>query len=213
MEESIDFGTIKEIKKGAKERSSKPEEKKEKKRKKKKKEKRQSESPTSLNDSGYRTLTEVKDEMKESDEFEENKAKEKSTDPDVPTEVWKPSSEHTQQKPVKKKKAKLLSLLDLAQDAEQKSSSTAENTKTLSTARKHDHNLKRHFRQTPKGFIHTVKNRKLSASTSTIHVRRKPRTNPKENLQFKGMPSKEKDMTAKQLSFEELLNDDSFWNT
>ena len=57
------------------------EEKKEKERKKKKKEKRQSESPTSLNDSGYRTLTEVKDEMKESDEFEENKAKEKSTDP------------------------------------------------------------------------------------------------------------------------------------
>ena len=37
---------------------------------------------------------------------------------DVPIEVWKPSSEHTQQKPVKKKKVKLLSLLDLAQDGE-----------------------------------------------------------------------------------------------
>ena len=60
------------------------EEKKEKKRKKKEKEKekrRKSGSPTSLNDSGYRTLTEVKDEMKESDEFKKSKAKEKSTDP------------------------------------------------------------------------------------------------------------------------------------
>ena len=37
---------------------------------------------------------------------------------DVPTEVWKPSYEHVQQKPVKKKKAKLLSLLDLARDGE-----------------------------------------------------------------------------------------------
>lgn len=58
-----------------------------------------------------------------------------------------------------------------------------------------------------------MKNRKLSASTSTIHVRRKPRANPKENLQFKGVAAKEKDMIARELSFEELLNDDSFWNT
>jgi len=70
--------------------------------------------------------------------------------------------------------------------------------------------MARHFRQTPKGFLHSAKNRKIAASTSTIVIRRKPRINPKANVE---MTAKEKDLVTSGVSFQQLLDDESLWST
>lgn len=56
----------------------------------------------------------------------------------------------------------------------------------------------RQFRQTPKGFCHTVKSRKLSASTSSVHIRRKVRKIPREKSQPKDTVLKKRSLQQTQ---------------
>ena len=70
--------------------------------------------------------------------------------------------------------------------------------------------MARHFRQTPKGFLHSAKKRKITTSTSTIVIRRKPRIKPRPKIE---MTAKEKDLIASGISLEQLLDDESLWNT
>ena len=94
--------------------------------------------------------------------------------------------------------------------AEQGGSNKASNRKTVRSEGRPAHQVARHFRQTPKGFLHSAKNRKTTASTSTIVIRRKPRINPKAILE---MTAKEKDLVTSGVSFGQLLDDESLWNT
>lgn len=106
-----------------------------------------------------------------------------------------------------------INLLFLCLDSTEKKSSTTVNHKTLTSPRKTVNKLMRHFRQTPKGFCHTVKHGKLSSSSSSVHIWRKPRKYLKDNLQLKSMTAEEKDLLTNSVSVEQLLNDESFWDT
>lgn len=93
--------------------------------------------------------------------------------------------------------------------AEQGNSNKAGNRKTVQSEGRPAHQMGRHFRQMPKGFLHSARIRR-TASQSTIVVRRKPRTNPKANVE---MTAKDKDLVISDMSFEQLLDDESFWTT
>ncbi|XP_068741270.1 uncharacterized protein [Montipora capricornis] len=99
----------------------------------------------------------------------------------------------------------LLSLVDFGQVAEHK------NGKVLTSPKKAIHERLKRFRQTPKGFCHTVKDRKLTASTSCIHIRRKPRR--RQNHAPKNLTAVEKDLVTNSVNIEQVLDDDSFWDT
>ena len=99
----------------------------------------------------------------------------------------------------------------LTDTADQKDSKTSH--KTVSSEGRSNHHLARHFRQTPKGFLNSTKNRKITASTSSIIISRKPNTNWKEIQKQVEMTAKEKDLVTSRVSFEQLLDDESFWNT
>ena len=104
----------------------------------------------------------------------------------------------------------LSTILISTDTAEQGSSNKASNRKTVLSEGRPAHQMTRHFRQTPKGFLHSAKKRKITASTSTIVVRRKPRINPKANVE---LTAKEKDLITSGVSLEQLLDDESLWNT
>ena len=94
--------------------------------------------------------------------------------------------------------------------AEQGNLNKASNRKTVLSEGRPALQTARHFRQTPKGFLHSATKRKIAASTSAIDIRRKPRINPKASVE---MTVKEKDLVASGLSLEQLLDDESMWNT
>ena len=100
--------------------------------------------------------------------------------------------------------------------AVQRTPNTVTNSKRALRQVSSAHQLARHFRRTPKGFLHSPKKRKIAASTSSIIIRRKSRTDPKENLKQAEMTPKEKDLkdlVTSRVSFEQLLDDESFWDT
>lgn len=81
--------------------------------------------------------------------------------------------------------------------------------KSLTSAKNTTQRIKK-FRQTPKGFCHTVKNRKLTASTSSIHIRQKARKIFKSPA--KQLSATQKDLVRSVASIEQVLDDDSFWD-
>ncbi|XP_078375819.1 uncharacterized protein LOC144659260 isoform X2 [Oculina patagonica] len=106
-----------------------------------------------------------------------------------------------------------LSLLDLALDDTANQGDSKTSHKKISSKGRPAHQLARHFRQTPKGFLHTTKNRRIPASAPAVIVRRKPRTNSKEIPKHAEKAPKGKDLVTSRFSFEQLLDDESLWNT
>lgn len=98
----------------------------------------------------------------------------------------------------------LLSLLDFGKNDHRNRAG-----KSLTSAKNTTQRIKK-FRQTPKGFCHTVKNRKLTASTSSIHIRQKARKIFKSPT--KHLSATQKDLVRSVASIEQVLDDDSFWD-
>ncbi|XP_022807608.1 WD repeat-containing protein 87-like isoform X1 [Stylophora pistillata] len=110
----------------------------------------------------------------------------------------------------KKKSKTLFSLLDLALDdtAGPKHSSTPSNLKTPLSEGRSFSEIRRHFRDKPKGFLRVVQNRKRSTPIRTSITMRKPRTEPRRNFNRE----KVKGVIPSNVSFDQAL-EDYLWET